>query len=170
MTFDEAIQAGKVSTGEAYQIFDGLQPVFIETLAGTWKGEEFPSGHPNDGLLAESGWFGKRFTDADTVDPLLFYKHDRKSFFAADPIKKFRASAEGVKNIASVQKEIETSEPTARLRKVEYRGKVTTAMIYDQAPIIDYFRKVDENTLLGAMDRRGDKGTYFFVLRRFSNE
>lgn len=169
MTFDEAIKAGKVTTDEAYAIFDALEPASIEALIGTWKGSEFPSGHPNDGLLADSGWFGKRFTDADTVDPLLFYKRDRKTFFAADPIKNFRASAEGVKDIASVQKEIETNEPTARLRMVEFRGTVTTAMIYDQAPIIDYFRKVDENTLLGAMDRRGDKGIYFFVLRRASN-
>ena len=81
-------------------------------------------------------------------------------------MKKFRASANGVKDIASVQKDIETSDPTARLRLAEYRGQVTVAMIYDQAPIIDFFRQVDDDTLLGAMDRRGDKGTYFFVLRR----
>ena len=168
MTFEEAIKAGKVTTGEAYAIFDGLAPASVETLIGTWKGAEFPSGHPNDGLLADSGWFGKRFKDADSVDPLLFYKADRKTFFVADPLKKFRASAEGVTDIASVQKEIETSEPTARLRMAEYRGKVTVAMIYDQAPIIDYFHKVDDDTILGAMDRRGDKGTYFFVLRRVS--
>jgi len=166
MTFAEAIQAGKVTSDEAYAIFDSLPPTSVEKLIGTWKGAEFPSGHPNDGLLAESGWFGKRFTDADTVDPLLFYKADRKTYFAADPLKKFKASAEGVKDIASVQKEIETSEPTARLRLAEYRGQVTVAMIYDQAPIIDYFHQVDDDTLLGAMDRRGDKGTYFFVLRR----
>ena len=166
MTFAEAIQAGKVTSDEAYAIFDSLPPTSVEKLIGTWKGAEFPSGHPNDGLLAESGWFGKRFTDADTVDPLLFYKADRKTYFVADPLKKFRASANGVKDIASVQKEIETSEPTARLRLAEYRGQVTVAMIYDQAPIIDYFHQVDDDTLLGAMDRRGDKGTYFFVLRR----
>ena len=167
MTFDQAIKDGKVTTDEAYAIFDALPPASIETLIGIWKGSEFPSGHPNDGLLAASGWFGKRFTDANTVDPLLFYKRDHKTFFAADPIRKFRASAEGVKDIASVQEEIETSEPTARLRMAVYRGKVTTAMIYDQAPIIDYFRQVDNNTLLGAMDRRGDNGTYYFILRRY---
>ncbi|MFG1378741.1 DUF4334 domain-containing protein [Xanthobacter autotrophicus] len=166
MTFEDAIKAGKVTTDAAGAIFDGLAPTSVETLIGTWKGSEFPSGHPNDGLLAQSGWFGKRFRDADSVDPLLFYKADRTTFFAADPLKKFQASAAGVTDIASVQNEIETHEPTARLRMIEYRGKVTAAMIYDQAPIIDYFRKVDDDTLLGAMDRRGDKGTYFFVLRR----
>ena len=71
MTFAEAIKAGKVTSDEAYAIFDSLPPTSVEKMIGTWKGEEFPSGHPNDGLLAESGWFGKRFTDADTVDPLL---------------------------------------------------------------------------------------------------
>jgi len=74
MTFDKAIKDGKVTTDEACAIFDALPPASIETLIGTWKGFEFPSGHPNDGLLAASGWFGKRFTDADTVDPLLFYQ------------------------------------------------------------------------------------------------
>jgi len=132
-------------------------------MIGTRKGAEFPCGHPNDGLLADCGWFGKRFKDADIVDPLLSYKANRKSLFAADPLKKFRASTEGVKEIASVQKEIETSKPTTRLWLAEYRGKVRGAAI------IDYFHQADDDTLLGVMDSRSDKGTYFFVLRRVSN-
>lgn len=168
MTFEEAINAGKVSTEQACEIFDALAPVLPEDITGTWKGSEFPSGHPMDGSLADSGWFGKRFIDADTVDPLLFYSADRTSFFAADPIRKGQASARGVTDIASVRGEVETDSPTARLRQISYRGVVTTAMVYDHLAIIDYFRKVNDSTLLGAMDRRGDPGIYFFVLRRES--
>jgi hypothetical protein len=39
-------------------------------------------------------------------------------------------------------------------------------MIYDELPIIGHFRKVDGDTVLGAMDLRGTPQTYFFVLRR----
>ncbi|WP_340373619.1 DUF4334 domain-containing protein [Peribacillus sp. FSL E2-0218] len=43
-------------------------------------------------------------------------------------------------------------------------------MVYDQKSIIDLFRKVDEDTLLGVMDIKDffpDK-SYFFVLRRIN--
>ena len=36
----------------------------------------------------------------------------------------------------------------------EYRGVVSATMIYDSLPIIDIFRKVDDDTVLGAMDLR----------------
>jgi len=166
MTFDEAVKSGKVTQEQACAIFDSLEPVSVEFLHGTWKGAEFPSGHANDGLLASSGWYGKRFNDRNSVDPLLYYTADKNGIFAADPLAKAKASARGVDDISAIREEVETDKPTARLRQVEYRGITTTAMIYDQRPIIDYFRKVDSDTVLGAMDIRGDESTYFFVLRR----
>ena len=39
-------------------------------------------------------------------------------------------------------------------------------MIYDQLPIIDVFRRVDDDTLLGLMDFRAVPLPYFFVLAR----
>jgi hypothetical protein len=39
-------------------------------------------------------------------------------------------------------------------------------MCYDQLPIHDVFRKVDENTVLGAMDMRGTPDPLVFFLRR----
>ena len=39
-------------------------------------------------------------------------------------------------------------------------------MSYDQLPINDVFRRLDDATVLGAMDLRGSKAPYFFVLRR----
>jgi len=166
VNFNEAINAEKVTQAQALQIFDKLASVDIEFILGTWNGSEFPSGHPNDGLLASSGWFGKRFIDRDTVDPLLYYTSDKEGFFAADPVFKAAASARGVTDISTIRSEVETFKPSARLRNIEFRGITTTAMIYDNRPIIDYFRKVDQNTVLGAMDCRGDDCTYFFILRR----
>lgn len=41
-------------------------------------------------------------------------------------------------------------------------------MVYDKFPIIDAFRYVDENTVVGAMDNKElqQSGTYYFYLRR----
>ncbi len=60
---------------------------------------------------------------------------------------------------------IRTKKHRARLRAVEHRGVVTAAMVYDHLPIIDVFRRVDADTLLGVMDLRGAE-PYFFILQR----
>ncbi len=39
-------------------------------------------------------------------------------------------------------------------------------MVYDRHPIFDHFRKVDDNTVLGVMDRKGDTMPLFFFLVR----
>jgi hypothetical protein len=54
----------------------------------------------------------------------------------------------------------------ASLRRVEYRGVVTATMAYDRHPVFDHFRQVDEDTVLGVMDRKGDAMPLFFYLRR----
>lgn len=46
-------------------------------------------------------------------------------------------------------------------------------MIYDKFPIIDTFRYVGEDTVIGAMDNKDDKpgeGTYYFYLTRISKQ
>ena len=54
-----------------------------------------------------------------------------------------------------------------QLREIKFRGVVTTALIYDSAPIIDYFRKVDENMVVAAADNKNKPdGTFFFYLTR----
>ncbi len=54
----------------------------------------------------------------------------------------------------------------ARLRTTRYRGVDTATMIYDQLPINDVFRKLSDDAVIGAMDLRGSRRPYFFVLRR----
>lgn len=49
---------------------------------------------------------------------------------------------------------------------VEYRSRLSAAMVYDQKPIIDHFRRVDDNCVMGAMDMKGSTEPYFFILRR----
>jgi hypothetical protein len=59
-----------------------------------------------------------------------------------------------------------TSESRARLRMTEYRGKVSATMIYDQMPVYDIFRKLDDNTVLAVMDNKTIKDPFFFKLNR----
>ena len=61
---------------------------------------------------------------------------------------------------------VRAQAPKARLRNVEHRDKITAAMVYDQLPIIDVFRRVDDTRLLGLMDMRAFRLPYFFVLSR----
>jgi hypothetical protein len=74
--------------------------------------------------------------------------------------------AVGGKLITVLEPVLRTTQPRARLRDLMYRGKTSAAMIYDHVPVIDVFRRVDEQTLLGVMDQRDVDQPYFFVLQR----
>ncbi len=65
---------------------------------------------------------------------------------------------------------LSTERSQARLRMMEYRGKVSATMIYDYLPINDSFRKINEDTVLGIMDFKGISQPFFFVLKRCSND
>ncbi|HZA73451.1 MAG TPA: DUF4334 domain-containing protein [Propionibacteriaceae bacterium] len=59
-----------------------------------------------------------------------------------------------------------TSRPRARLRAVEHRGVLTAAMVYDALPVIDVFRRIGPDAVIGAMDMRGLPAPFFFLLER----
>ena len=65
---------------------------------------------------------------------------------------------------------LKTEKSQARLRMMDYRGKVSATMIYDYLPINDSFRKVDDNTVLGIMDYKDLTQPFFFVLKRSTSE
>ncbi|MFI2560351.1 DUF4334 domain-containing protein [Nocardia farcinica] len=158
----------------AVTLFDALPTVRVEEITlGRWRGGEIRTGHPYDGVLAASGWYGKQFDDAETVQPLLF-STPNGAVFPVDPKKVPLALAGKVPNdlvargkamLPVLAPALRARRPRARLRHVEYRGKVSAAMVYDHLPIIDVFRRVDEHTLLGVMDQRDAPQPYFFTLR-----
>jgi hypothetical protein len=166
---------GRCTPGQAMDLFDALPGVPVDDITtGRWKGAELATGHPFDGLLVASGWYGKQFDSADSVHPLLFSgAHD--AIFAIEPRRvplslvgrvPLGAAKAAARLLKVVEPAVRTRTPRARLRNVEHRGKVSAAMIYDHLPIVDVFRRVDERTLLGIMDMRGQDQPYFFVLRR----
>lgn len=170
-----ALQQNGCTRAQAQELFDGLPAAQVSDLApGRWVGSELATGHTFDGLLAASGWYGKEFRSAEEVDPLLF--RNNTPVFAVNPglLPPMSVIAQVPRPLVALAKKglpvlrflLGTRKGRARLRLVEHRGVQTVAMVYDQKPIIDVFRKVSDSTLLGVMDCRGLDEPYFFVLDR----
>lgn len=170
-----ALQTGRCTAEQAWTLFDRLPAVRVpEVTTGRWRGEELDTGHPFDGMLVASGWYGKQFDGPDAVHPLLF-ADAAGTVFPVDPRRvplslAGKVPLSGVRMLRStlpvLGPALRARKPTARLRDIEYRGEVSAAMVYDHLPIIDHFRRVDAHTLFGVMDLRGMTEPYFFVLRR----
>lgn len=159
-----------------YTIFDQLPAVAEDFMIGTWTGAEIPTDSPLQGLLPASGWYGKRFDSSEAVFPLLF-KNKRGVIYAGNPgrilfsNKLFSLNRKIVELVFPLMHPfIKTQKSFARLRQIAHRGVSTTAMIYDQLAIIDVFRKIDDNTVMGLMDFKDEQGpsSEFFVLYRVS--
>jgi hypothetical protein len=175
-TAQTVIQQGKTTTDEALKIFDELETVDLEFMFGRWKGSGLHTNHPMDGLLEAANWYGKEFIDPECVHPLLFLDNNNKIFKVAPnptamnmvmslPVPKEQNQI--TKSLFSlVNMMLKTEESQARLRMMEHRQKISATMIYDNLPINDSFRKVDDNTVLGLMDFKGVSQPFFFVLKR----
>ena len=165
LSYQEAIKAGQTSPDNAWAISDSLPVVSVDFMLGLWKASGFSTHHPQDGELESAGWYGKRFTDTNFVDPMIFYANDG-GIFSADPVYVTRYLST-MKRASDVLNEIETKEPEARLRMVEARSRSTASLVYNDLPIIDHFCKVDEDTVLGMMENPSQQShNYFFVLQR----
>ena len=58
----------------------------------------------------------------------------------------------------------------ARLREVLFENRVSATLIYDRQPIMDYFRKVNDDLIIGWGEVKGDTPDFFFWLQRVSDE
>ncbi len=156
----------------AKKVFDELEPVGLEFMYGQWYGWECLTGHPMEGMLEASGWYGKWFESAEHVHPLLLWNSGKRSLYAVNPglvfvFTRLHLPKGIIKLMSSFAKPfVQTRRSRARLRMMEFRGKVSATMCYDQLPIHDVFRKVDEQTVMGWMDNKADQQPYFFFLRK----
>lgn len=159
----------------ALAFYDALPPVQVDEMVGWWRGRSVPTGSPLDGMLERFGWRGKRFGSAEDGHPLVF-ADGRGRPVSVNPallpvwtllrmpsLMNTPVAASIFRLVLSL---LRTREPRARLRMVEVRGVVTATLIYDAHPIMDAFRKVDGDTMLGLMDLRGLDEPFFFSLRR----
>lgn len=132
-----------IATGNAYPaselmpLYEQLEPVSIDFMFGTWRGGKFDGGKDPDPIR----WFGKRFVSRDHADPLLARTAEGAVY-----------SYDGL--------------GFARLREAAFGGKTTAALIYDKQPIMDYFRKLNEQMVIGLGDIKGKPTDFFFHLTR----
>jgi hypothetical protein len=173
-TFSQFIAVGSASTDEALTVFDDLDTIDTDFMIGSWKGAGFPTDHPLDGLLEAYHWYGKRFESPEHVHPLIFTKSNGKRVNVNPALVPIRAGLlMRAPRTAFLGRLFQlciplltTKRSRARLRLTHYRSKASATMIYDDLPINDVFRKVDNNTVLGVMDLKGMEQPFFFVLRR----
>lgn len=135
-----AQSATPVPVAEAHALFDAAGAVACDEMLGEWDGGVIVTGHPGEQQLGALGWAGKTFRGADDVDPIVCRTADGGR--EANPVL-----------------------GAASLRAVEHRGVVTATMVYDKHPVFDHFRRVDEDTVLGLMDRKGDAPLFFWLRR-----
>jgi hypothetical protein len=60
---------------------------------------------------------------------------------------------------------LKTKRAKVRIRMVNYRGKLIDTMVYDSKGKLDYFTKIDSNTMLWLMNMKGSKKPLLFYLR-----
>lgn len=117
-------------------LFDQLEPASADFMIGQWHGGTFDSKRPNP-----INWCGKRFVSASYVEPMLCRKEDG-TVYAWE------------------------NWGTAQLREVKYGNKVQACLIYDKHPMMDYFRKVTDDVVIGLGDIKGMPLDFFFWLER----
>lgn len=168
----ERLHAGHATTKDAIELFDSLEPVDVDFMIGNWKGEGFHTNHPLDGILEAYHWYGKRFESAEDVHPLVFttlrggIANVNPAFMGPSlnlPIPKSGILGRIFQIFMPI---LTTSRSRARLRMTTYRGKLSATMIYDQLPVKDVFRKIDQDAVFGVMDFKGMESPFFFILRR----
>lgn len=158
----ECLRSGAPDRAQLLVYYDRLGPVAAAEMIGLWYGGSWRTGTRFDGLLERLSWYGKSFEGPERVDALLFERpHTALGWINFAMIAPFRMR--GRRDL------VRHPLGRARLRERAFRGKVSTAMVYDWLPITDHFRKVGDGTLLGVMDLFGRSDCeLFFWLRRES--
>ena len=135
-----------VDPAQLDEIWSALATVRSVDILGRWKGDEFHTGHKMNGQLAAARWYGKHFNSVDDVEPIVCYDDEARLF-----------------------SNNELSRGGASLWDVEFRGEVTATMVYDGQPVLDHFKKVDDDTLMGIMNGKRQRASgkfLYFLLER----
>jgi hypothetical protein len=142
----DALRAGPASYDDLERLWADCPTVRAADIVGSWAGSDFGPGHPVHEMLATSSWHGKRFESVHKAHPLICRGADGELFSNA-----------------------ELGHGLASLWDIEFRGEVTASMVYDGQPVVDHFKRVDDDTLLGIMNGKGVRHEgrhYYFVLER----
>ncbi|MDP9822347.1 DUF4334 domain-containing protein [Nocardioides massiliensis] len=149
MRFENLRSATHVEVADVEALWARCRTVGVEEVLGAWRGGDFAVGHPVSNLLTSARWHGKRFDSPTEAHPLICRDEHGELY----------------------------SEKTmggggyASLWEVGFRGEVTATMVYDRLPVLDQFKAVDDNALLGVMNGKleryfGSAELYWFWLER----
>lgn len=130
-----------IADAELDEFWAALPPVSLHDMLGEWSGGEFVTGHKMNGRLEQARWFGKTFTSATDVQPLVCLDTEGNKF-----------------------SNVELGQGEASLWLEEFRGEVTATMVYDGQPTHDHFKRVDDKAVMGIMNGKRvlDNGRYFY--------
>lgn len=140
-----ATQESPVSDAELDAIWAALDTVEPDDILGSWRGTGLNTGHSAEERLRALRWYGKTFHSPYDTEPLVC------------------KDAEG-----RLYSNTEVSG-TASLHRMPFRSEVTTALVYHQRPILDYFKRVDTMLLgimVGGNEPSDGSRHFYFVLRR----
>jgi catechol 2,3-dioxygenase-like lactoylglutathione lyase family enzyme len=136
--WNERIESGAAFRDEDLMPdFLALEAISPDEMWGMWRGGRFDGGLTPNPI----NWYGKRFTSFEAVDPLMVRN-------AAGELVPF----EGLGG--------------ARLREVWFMNKVSSTLIYKNQPIMDYFRKINDDTIVGWGEVADPTQSFFFWLKR----
>lgn len=141
--------ADRADPAELDALWADLATVEVEEVFGPWRGGDFSTGHIASTVLEKVSWHGKRFDGPLAAVPLVCRGEDGELYSNTE------AGGGG----------------EASLWPVAFRGEVTATMVYDRLPVLDHFKRVDDDTLMGIMNGKldsafGVKDLYYFWLER----
>jgi hypothetical protein len=147
--FDDLVAASSPDPADLDALWSDLATVRVDEMLGSWRGGDFATGHPASALLEKIGWHGKRFDAPLDAHPLICRGDDGR-LYANTP-----AAGGGA----------------ASLWEVRFRDEVTATMAYDAMAVLDHFKAVDEQTVMGIMNGKlepvfGTADPYYFWLER----
>ncbi|KAI9245079.1 hypothetical protein BDA99DRAFT_290550 [Phascolomyces articulosus] len=132
---------------EIEKIYNKLKPVEAISLLGEWKYGLIDTNSIYSQLVKKVKLVGKKFSSLDKVEPVIVLNEQGE---------RISSNFWGY----------------AKIKNISHRGITTAALEYDRAPLFEYYRYVDENTILGIADFNGqddmdntDKYVYFYMSR-----
>ncbi|MBF7683347.1 DUF4334 domain-containing protein [Acinetobacter sp. B5B] len=131
--FDELRKKTQNTEEELIQLFDQLPTIPSSQIMHKWKGGTF-SGEWDSEELKQIGWYGKWFKSPLDAIPVICYNSNGELF----------------------SNQIMQGEAT--MWDINFRGKVSATMVYDNKPFFDHFRQIDEHTLMGIMSGKPIEG------------
>ena len=140
--FGQIIQNRQTSRKKLDDLFANLEPVVMDKMTGEWRVKY---------LFTKEGT-GSKWETLAKYSPIGFYS---KKFLDKDNVKAWIFRIFGIK--------FSTPYTSAVLKKIEFMDKISVSMVYNYLPMIDNFRKIDEDTIMGIMETKGKVGIYFYL-------